>query len=319
MNEKFKVIYTDHGFGSIEIERGIIESANADLLVEQCQTAEDVMAVAADADALLVQWAPVTAAVIKKLERCKIIVRLGIGFDNVDIEAARESGIPVCNVPDYCIDEVADHTLSMALSLARQLQSTDGRVRDGLWSIIPKKEMPAFREMTFATVGFGRIARAVHQRARSFSFKLAAYDKFVSNKAMMECGVSFLELDELFERADIISLHCQLTNATKHMVNAAQLQRMKPSAILINTARGSLVDTNALAEALNSGEIAAAGLDVFEVEPLPEEDPIRNCENALLTSHTAWYSERSVPQLQKKAAEALVRALRGEQLKNQVN
>ena len=319
MNEKFKVIYTDHGFESIEIERGIIESANGDLIVAKCKTVEDVIAATADADALLVQWAPVTADVIDTLRRCKIIVRMGIGVDNVDIEAAREKEIPVCNVPDYCIDEVADHTISMALSLARQLQITDRRVRDGFWSIIPGAEMPAFHEMTFATVGFGRIARAVHQRARNFLFKLVAYDKFVSSETMMERGVSFLNLNDLFEQGDIISLHCQLTNETKHLVNAARLQRMKPSTILINTARGSLVDTVALANALKSGNIAAAGLDVFETEPLPEKHPIRSCENVLLTSHTAWYSQRSVPELQKKAAEELLRGLQGKPLRNQVN
>jgi len=319
MSEKFKVIYTDHGFKNIEIERSIIESANGDLIVAKCKIVEDVLATAAGADALLVQWAPVTAEVIKTLNRCKIIVRLGIGFDNVDIEAARKKDIPVCNVPDYCIDEVADHTLSMALSLARQLQNTDRRVRDGLWSIIPAAEMPAFREMTFATIGFGRIARAVHKRARHFSFKLAAYDKFVSGETMLEHGVSPINLDDLFEQGDIISLHCQLTSETKHLVNADRLKQMKPSSVLINTARGSLVDTAALAESLKSGEIAAAGLDVFEAEPLPKNQPIGSCENVLLTSHTAWYSESSVPELQKKAAEELVRGLQGKPLLNRVN
>ncbi|MCZ6673611.1 MAG: C-terminal binding protein [Verrucomicrobia bacterium] len=319
MNEKFKIVYTDHGFESIEIERGIIESANGNLIIAQCKTAEDVIEATADADALLVQWAPVTADVIDALRQCRVIVRMGIGFDNVDIEAARQKEIPVCNVPDYCINEVADHTLAMALSLARQLHITDRRVRDGSWNIIPAGKMPAFHEMTFATVGFGRIARAVHQRARHFSFKLVAYDKFVSSESMLEQGVSFLNLDNLFEHGDIISLHCQLTDETAHLVNAARLQRMKPSSILINTARGLLVDTVALAKALKSGDIAAAGVDVFETEPLPEKHPIRSCGNALLTSHTAWYSESSVPELQKNAAEELVRGLQEKPLQNQVN
>jgi D-3-phosphoglycerate dehydrogenase len=319
MNDKFKVVYTDHGFVSIEIEKSIIESAHGELIAAQCKTVEEVIAATAEADALLVQWAPVTANVIDSLKRCKIIVRLGIGFDNVDINAAREKGIPVCNVPDYCIDEVADHTISMALSLARQLHLTDRRVRDGSWSIIPSAKMPAFHDMTFATVGFGRIAKAVHHRAHNFLFKLAAYDPFVSSAAMMDLGVSNLNLDDLFEQGDILSLHCQLTKETKHLVNAARLRQMKPSAILINTARGQLVDTDALADALKSGLIAAAGLDVFETEPLPEKHPLRTCDNALLTSHTAWYSERSVPELQRRAAEELVRGLQGQPLQNQVN
>ncbi len=319
MNEKFKIVYTDYGFESIEIEQGIIESAGGELSTAQCKSEEEVIAATRDADALLVQWAPITAEVIRTLERCKIIVRLGIGYDNVDLNAAREKGIAVCNIPDYCIDEVADHTISMALSLARQLESTNRRVRAGDWKIIPPAKMPAFRTMTFATVGFGRIARAVHNRARVFGFKLAAYDKFVSSEAMAQECVSFLNLDELFKQADVLALHCQLTDETKHLVNTARLQQMKSSAILVNTARGALIDTNALATALNAGTVAAAGLDVFETEPLPETHPLRSCENVLLTSHTAWYSESSVPELQKKAAEELVRGLLGKPLQNQVN
>lgn len=319
MNEKFKIVYTDYGFESIEIEQGIIESAGGELSTAQCKSEEEVIAATRGADALLVQWAPITAEVIRTLERCKIIVRLGIGYDNVDLNAAREKGIAVCNIPDYCIDEVADHTISMALSLARQLESTNRRVRAGDWKIIPPTKMPAFRTMTFATVGFGRIARAVHQRARAFGFKLAAYDKFVSSEAMAQEGVSFLNLDELFKQADVLALHCQLTDETKHLVNTARLKQMKSSAIFVNTARGALIDTNALATALNAGTVAAAGLDVFEIEPLPETHPLRSCENVLLTSHTAWYSESSVPELQKKAAEELVRGLLGKPLQNQVN
>ncbi len=319
MNEKLKIVYTDYGFESIEIERSIIEATDRELITAQCKTEEEVIAVARDTDALLVQWAPISAEVIRNLERCKIIVRLGIGYDNVDIVAAREKGIAVCNVPDYCIDEVADHTISLALSLARQLESTNKRVSSGVWNIIPPAKMPAFRTMTFATVGFGRIARAVHNRARTFGFKLAAYDKYVSSHTMEQESVTFLNLDELFEQADILALHCQLTDETKHLVNAARLQQMKSSAILVNTARGALIDTVALADALNRGTVAAAGLDVFETEPLPENHPLRSCKNALLTSHTAWYSESSVPELQKKAAEELMRGLQGKPLQNQVN
>jgi len=314
----FRVLYTDHGFSDVATERALIEEAGGDLVVAQCRTAEDVIEAAEGADALLVQWAPITADVIATLDRCKVLVRLGIGVDNVDLAAARAHGVPVCNVPDYCLDEVADHTLALALSLARQLTALDARVRGGVWRITPDTPMPAFRAMTFATVGLGRIARAVLERARAFGFRLAAYDPLASDEVFGEAGVERLDLDTLVAEADILSLHCPLTDGTRHLVDAARLRQMKPTAVLVNTARGGLVDTAALAEALEDRTIAAAGLDVFETEPLPDEHPLQDCPNALLTSHVSWYSDQSVPMLQRKAAEEVVRALRGEPLLNPV-
>lgn len=311
-----KIVITDSGFANILPETATITGAGIELASAQCKTAEDVIRAAADADGILVQWAPITAAVIQSLSRCKVIVRYGIGVDNVDLAAARQKGIPVCNVPDYCIDEVADHTLALALALARQLVPIDARTRAGVWKIHPDKPMPSFREMTFATAGYGRIARAVLDRARGFGFRLAAYDPYA---APAGDGVTALSLDELFRQADILSLHAPLSPEAKHLVNAERLAGMKPTAILVNTARGALVDTVALARALAAGTIAAAGLDVFEIEPLAEDHPLRKCSNVLLTSHLAWFSESSVPKLQRLAAQEAVRALRGEPLRNQVN
>jgi len=315
----FNVVYTDHGFADVETERALIASAGGHLTVAQCKTPSAVIEAARNADALLVQWAPVPAEVINQLQQCKVIVRVGIGTDNVDLDAARDRGIPVCNVPDYCINEVADHTLAMALSLARQLSAIDRRVRAGTWGIVPDAPMPSFASMTFATVGFGRIARAVLDRARGFRFKLAAFDPYQDDEAFAEAGVTRLLLDDLFASADILSLHSPLTPETHHLIDTERLQQMKNTAIVVNTARGGLIDTNALAEALQAGDIAGAGLDVFETEPLPDDHPLRNCPNALLTSHVAWYSDQSVPTLQRKAAEEVVRALRGEPLLHRVN
>jgi D-3-phosphoglycerate dehydrogenase len=311
-----KIVITDCGFANIIPETAAITGAGMELVSAQCKTAEEVISATADADGIIVQWAPITAEVINSLSRCKIIVRYGIGVDNVDLAAARQKGIPVCNVPDYCIDEVADHTVALALAQARQLLQIDARTRSGKWKIIPDKPMPSFSEMTFATAGYGRIARAVLDRARAFGFKLAAYDPYLTPPSD---SVAHLSLDELFRQADILSLHAPLSSETKHLVNAARLAQMKPIAIIVNTARGGLIDTAALAQALQDGTIAAAGLDVFESEPLEENHPLRNCPNVLLTSHVAWFSEKSVPKLQKLAAEEAVRALKGEPLRNQVN
>jgi D-3-phosphoglycerate dehydrogenase / 2-oxoglutarate reductase len=289
------------------------------LTVAQCKTVDEVCETAMAADALLVQFAPINAAVISALKNCQVIVRYGIGVDNVDLTAAKARGIPVCNVPDYCIDDVADHTVALAISLARQLPQIHERVAKGAWKIMPDKPMPAFRDMIFATAGFGRIAQAVLNRAAAFRFQLAAYDPFVPEKAFQEAGVRRLSLEELFGNADILSLHTPLTPETKHLVNKARLSRMKSTAVVVNTARGGLIDTNALAEALRSERISGAGLDVYETEPLPADHPLRQCRNVLLTSHVAWYSEASVPQLQRLAAEEVVRAIRGEPLRNHVN
>ena len=311
---KARVVITDHDFPIAERAGEFFAAAGAELVVAQCQTPAEVIAAAADAAALLVQYAPINAAVIQQLARCKVIVRYGIGVDNVDLAAAKTHGIPVCNVPDYGIDEVADHTLALILALARQLPQWDARLRGGSGSMAPERRLRALRELTLATAGLGRIARAVLERARAFGFRLAAY----ARSAPAMTGVVRLSVDELFRQADILSLHLPLTPATKHLVNAARLALMKPTAIIVNTARGELVDTVALAEALQKRRIAGAGLDVFETEPLPADHPLRQCPNALLTPHVAWFSEASLPRLQCLAGEEVVRALRGEPLRNRV-
>ena len=315
---KGKVVITDYGFTDLNQEKTLLAGQNYELLAAQCTTEEEIISFSEGADALLVQWAPVTAKVIEKLKTCKIIVRYGIGVDNVDIEAAKKMNIPVCNVPDYCVNEVADHTMAFAIALGRQLVETNTRMRSGVWKITPPHTMPAFRKMIFATLGCGRIARAVLQRASAFGFRAAAYDPYISDKEMDELNIQKLQLDELFEMADIVSLHLPLTDQTRHMINAERLEQMKSTSILINTSRGGLIDTKALAMALQNKIIAGAGLDVFEVEPLPADDLLWQCDNVILTSHTAWNSDASVSVLQEMAVKEVIRGLKGEPLKNRI-
>lgn len=312
-----KVVVTDHGFPNLNPERTAL-GGECDLVDAQCKTAREVALAAADADALLVQFAPVDAQVIDALDRCRVIVRYGIGTDNVDLVAARRRGIPVANVPDYCIDEVADHSLALALALARQLQPIDRRTRGGEWKLGPVTPMPAFQTMLFATAGLGRIARAVLERASPFGFRLGAYDPYVREDEFAALGVRRLSLEDLFANASVLSLHLPLSPETLHFVNRERLASMRADAVLVNTSRGPLVDTRALAAALSEGVIAGAGLDVFEKEPLPDEHPIRSSPHAILTSHVAWYSEQSLPRLQQLAAEEVRRALQGEPLRNPV-
>jgi len=314
------IVYTDNGFGNTAIEHEIIESGRGTLHVHQCKTEDDVIGVSSGADALLVQWAPITARVIESLpETCGLIVRIGIGYDNVDLRAARDRGIDVCNVPDYCTDEVADHTMALALALLRQIGQTDDRTRGGSWRITTDRPIKSFSEQTFVTIGFGRIARAVLDRARGFRFKLAAVDPHVTAGEFDDAGVTKLELDEAFRQADVLALHCGLYDDTYHLINAPRIETMKPAAVIVNTSRGGLVDATALASALSEGRLAGAGLDVYETEPLPEDSPLRSAPNTLLTSHVAWYSTDSIIRLRELAAKEIVRYINGEQLLHVVN
>ena len=305
-----KFVITDFQFPNIDAEKSIIENSGGQLAAHQCKTELEVIERAGNADALLVQWAPITRLVIERLPNCKVIVRYGIGLDNIDLEAARSRGITVRNIPDYCIDEVADHTVALALSLARQVPAIDRQVRQGVWSIVPPRPMLAARQSTFVTIGYGRIARAVLQRAGAFGFKLATCDPYLSADLELPPDVTRVEFDDALAMADILALNVPLTDKTRHMMDAAAFAQMRPTALLINTARGALVNTVALAAALEDGVIAGAGLDVFETEPLPADHPLRRCSNALLTSHVSWYSELSYPNLQRLAAEEAVRSLR---------
>ena len=314
-----KVLITDYGFPNINLEEDIIKKAGFELSTSQCKTEDEVIAAAKNVNGLLVQWAPITKRVIDSLNACRIIVRYGIGVDNVDLSAAKAKSITVCNIPDYGINEVAEHTVSLALALQRQLPIIDRRVKNGIWKITPDHPMLALDTCVYATAGFGRIAKAVHRMMAGFGVKSIAYDPFVSKEAMAELNVEKVEREDLFKRADLLSLHLPLTTETKHFVSSLQLSLMKPTAVLINTARGGLVDTQSLAVHLNQKTIASAGLDVYEIEPLESDHPLRKCNNAILTSHVAWYSESSIPRLQRLAAEEIVRALRGLPVKNPIS
>lgn len=314
-----QVVITDYQFPNVDRERNVIEEAGYKLQSFQCRSEADVIELAGGADALLVQYAPISAAVIARLTNCRVIVRYGIGVDNIDVDAARGRGIDVCNVPDYCIDEVADHTLAMALALVRQLPAMDETLRGGTWEAAPPESMLALRQMTFATIGCGRTAVAVLDRARGFKFRLATYDPYLCKGEMFAEDVKVLSLDRVLETADIISLHVPLNRETRHMIDARALAKMKQRAILINTARGGLVDGTALASALRARQLGGAGLDVFEPEPLEANHPLRECKNAILTPHIAWYSALSCNTLQTMAAEEAVRGLAGQQLRSKIN
>ena len=313
-----KVVVTDCNFESFAEEQAVCDRNGFDLTIHQCKTAEEVIANCADADALFVQYAPITEAVFASLTNCKMIVRYGIGVDTIDLEAAKKHGVAICNVPDYGIDEVADHAAALALTQARQIAYFDSAIRAGEWPASTPTPMLSLSDMTFTVLGAGRIGRATLDRMRAFGFKLAAYDPFVSAEDLAAIGVEKLELDAAIETADILSLHLPLIKETEHLLNADRFKAMKSSAIVINTSRGGLIDTRALAQALDNGDIAFAGIDVYETEPMESEHPLRNTKNAALTPHMAYYSAASIVRLQRYAAEEVERSLKGQALRCQV-
>jgi D-3-phosphoglycerate dehydrogenase len=300
------VLITDHVFPSVNLERKVLQDAGMTLqeVKPACKTEDEVIERCKDADALIVQWAPITRRVLDALPKVKGVVRYGIGVDNIDVKGAKEAGRMVSNVPNYCQEEVSDHTLSMMLSLARRIPHDHNSIAHGGWGIGPFLPVPAFSDLTLGLIGFGSIAKKVSQKAKPFRFKQIAYDPMAKDEGFKENGVERVELDDLLQRADIISLHCPMMPSTHHIINAAAIAKMKPGVIFINTARGPLVNEADLISALQSGKIVGAGLDVFEKEPLPVDSPLRAMSNVILTSHAASVSVRAVEQLQIQAAEA---------------
>ncbi|OMF26518.1 hypothetical protein BK133_20400 [Paenibacillus sp. FSL H8-0548] len=319
MDKPMKVVVTDYGFPDLEHERQILEPIGAKLHAFQCRNELEVADHCKDADAVLTQWAPVTAAAIEQMEKCKVIVRYGIGVDNVDLEAARNKGIPVVNVPDYAIAEVADHTFGLLLSSVRKIPQVVNKVRRGEWEIAPCRPIEGLQGKRLGLAGFGNIARAVARRAQIFGMEICAYDPYLSKEQISEFGATKVEWKELLQQSDLLSVHLPLTEQTRHIFGEEAFGMMKSSAHFINTSRGGVVDTLALEQALVKGEIAAAALDVLEVEPIDANHPLLQLEQCLVTSHCAWYSESSLIKLQAYAAEEVKRVLEGNSPKHIVN
>ncbi|MEP0367047.1 MAG: C-terminal binding protein [Cyclobacteriaceae bacterium] len=304
-----KVVITDWNFPNIEIEKNIIESAGHDLYDAQCTSEEEVVELVKDADLVIAQWAPVKRAAIDAMSHCKGIVRYGIGMDNIDLVAAREKGIPVANVPDYCLNEVADHTMALMLSAQRQILSTWDTINSGTWKITSPQTLPPLRKSVLALIGLGRISQLVASRAQAFGMTVIAYDPGLPSERFEALNVQSVSLDDIWEQADVISLHCPLNDKTYHLIDSNALAKMKPTSILVNTSRGGLVCTRDLIAALNNKEIAGAALDVVEEEPLARDHALLKAPNVTVTSHTAWHSRDSISELQSLAAQKAVELL----------
>jgi D-3-phosphoglycerate dehydrogenase len=315
----FVVAITDYVFPSLKPERAVLEPLGVELRPQQCRSEEEIIALAQDADAVLNCYAKMTAHVIEELKCCRIIARYGIGVDNVDLAAATKSKILVTNVPDYCIDEVSDHTLALLLALARRITVADGAVKAGAWDVVAHAGIRRLRGQTLGLLGFGKIAKAMASKVQPLGMKVLVYDPYLETELVSRYGVEAVSLDKLLAEADAISIHVPLSPETRNLIGERELALMKSAAFLINTSRGGIVDEQALAAALKEGQLGGAALDVLSVEPPPADHPLRQAPNIILTPHLAFYSRESVIELQTKAAEEVARALKGEPPRSPVN
>ena len=315
----YRVYITDHEHDYSQIEGKILVKENAVVIGAHCRTEEEVIDFASRADGIMVAYAPITQKVMNSLKHCKGIVKYGVGYDNIDVAAATQKGILVTYVPDYCIEEVATHTMALILSCARRIVQYDRLVRKHEWGSMIAGQLNRISGKKLGLLGFGRIGRKVAVMAKGLGLTLLASDPYVPPETRKDFNVQFVDLKTLFCESDYISIHAPLTDETRHLVNREEICMMKKSAFLINTARGGIIDQKALIDALMEKRIAGAALDTYEIEPPENQDPLLKMENVVLTPHAAWYSEEANRDLRSKAAEEMARVLRGEIPKYLIN
>jgi len=309
----FKVVIADPPAADPDVEAAVLAASGLELDTRYLGTRDAALVVeaAADADALVVSWVHLGRAELAQLQRCRVIARYGIGVDMIDLDAATELGIMVCNTARYCLDEVSNHAIGLLLMLNRQLLADIDSVRAGGWyraEAAPPRRLAGQR---LGLVGLGNIGRLVASKARAFGLDVIAYDPYLREAQATNDSIALVDLDELMASSDYVSVHCPLNASTRHLIGRRQLELMKPTAYLINTARGPIVDQAALLEVLRKRAIAGAGLDVFEQEPLAADDPLRSLDNVLLTPHSASISVESGLDCRRAAVEHVITTLRG--------
>ncbi len=306
------VVIAYNEFPDTTVEAEILKAVEATVLHARGLETPEQLEAARQADALMVTTHKVSASLLAGMARCRIISRVGTGLDAIDIPAAAERGIWVTNVPDYSVDEVSTHAITLLLAYARRLPRMLDSTRRGVWDSMIARPFPRLKGQTLGLLGFGRIAQATAAKGRGLGLEVMAHDPYVPPQAMEAAGVRGVDAETLWRESDFISLHTPLTEGTRHIVNAPAFAQMKPAAFLINTARGPLVDEEALLHAVRSGQIAGAALDVLTVEPPPPDHPLLHEERIMVTPHYAWYSEAANHDVRVRGAEEIVRVFRGE-------
>src|SRR6185437_7957150 len=309
---QFLIAVTDSPFPSLDPAKKALARLAPEFRMATSAAADDILAVARDADAILVTYAKLPGELLRQLTRCKAIGRFGLGVDNIDLPAAKELGIAVNYVPDYCLREVSDHAMALLLALIRKIPLSNKLVQGGRW------EMPAFVPIrriegtVLGLVGFGHIPRLVAPKAQAFGMKVIAFDPFAKPEVFKAAGVDSVDFDTLLKTADYVSVHAPLTPQTRGMMNAAVFAKMKKGAYIVNTARVPLIDEAALIAALDSGQVGGAGLDVVATEPLAKDSPLLGRDNVIISPHTAFYSIEALEELQTKCATDVARVLSGQ-------
>ncbi len=312
------VVVADCDHPAIDIERGVLRDICPDVAWLKCRTEDEIIAQCGAADGILMMYAPMTRRVMQSLSRCKAIVRYGVGVDTVDLKAAAELGIVVSNVPDYGTQEVSDHALGLMLCLTRKIVKANSLVKRGIWDFHLLQPIYRHQVQTIGIIGLGRIGRAMADKTRALGMKVIACDPVFANDHVPDF-ITQVSLPELLAQADVVSVHCPLSDTTRNMLDEKMLRLMKPSAYLVNTARGSIVNEVALDTLLSQKKLAGAAMDVLAVEPGAADHPLFKHENFLCTPHTAWHSEESMQELKRKAAEEVRRVLGGQAPSYQVN
>jgi D-3-phosphoglycerate dehydrogenase len=309
---RFTVVIADNRYASYHEEESVLREVDAGVEIFASSSAAQARKTFAAADAILVNLFPMTADIIEGLQKCRVISRYGVGYDNVDVETATRKGIWVARVPDYCFEDVADHALALLLACVRKIPYKDRMVREGRWNL--HKDQPCYRMAgrTLGIIGYGNAGRCLHRKVFGFGFaRVLVCDPNVRASVIRAAGAVPVPLSTLLTEADYISLHIPLTPETRHLIGARELAKMKRGVILVNTSRGHVVDEPALAESLRDGHLAGAGLDVFEEEPVPRGSLLRTLDNVIFTDHAGWYSEESVVELKTKAAQNVAAVLAG--------
>ena len=308
---RFRAVLVEHGYSTTRYEREMIEAAGGEFIDADTMPLEHALRLCEGADGILCRRIEVPRELLQRFRRCRIILRYGVGTDNIDVDAATDLGIIVGHVPSYCADEVSSHAIALLLASLRHVAGTDRRLRAGGWDVRRGEAIHRMAGRTLGIVGLGGIGRSVARKMAGWGLRLVAADPFVEPAVASDLGVELVDFDTLCRESDFVSLHCPLLPETRHLVGRRALSLMRPGAVLVNTARGPLVDTTSLLAALDDGRLSGAALDVFEDEPLPADSPLRRHDKVVLTDHTAWYSEESQVELQHKAADAIVAVCSG--------
>lgn len=314
-----RITIVDSDNESFEQEQEVADRHGLELARHRAVTEQETIEAARGADGILVQYAPLTAAVMDALPDLRAIGRYGVGVDTVDVPAATARGIAVCNVPDYGVQDVSDHAIALTMSVVRGTVQLDRLVRAGQYGLVPVKPLRRVSALRFGVVGLGRIGAATAVKARALGFTVVGSDPMMETGTRTADGIEIVTFEEVLATCDVISLHVPLMKSTHHLIGEDALARMKPGAVLVNTCRGGVVDTQAVARALQDGRLKGAGLDVFEEEPLPVDSPLMDCPNAVLTPHASWYSEESYVELKRRVTEAVAAVLRGERPRELLN